>query len=372
MMQALNGPSCTYASSSHAQVLDASIDEISPPSLTLWPPAGWGWVYLDSVLLEQRCIDCCFRMPHPPFLPTLLGHPRPKHTRFSDSSDDEEGGGEMGEGGEDGEEAENEDVGGVEEDEEQECGEQEQEGRRNGEGEGEGEDEGEEGGGEHEEEVSKLKWEEHRKAEPIELGGECEEWRGGTGHGEVPEDEAASYDCGRQSTLVRGEGRDLGGERGGARSDVVRRGGEGRLDACQRAAVSRLVLGGGVLMLHGPPGTGKTSVLVSTLLSLSSLPGRVLVCAPSNRGVQEVLTRLLPHLPRGELAYVADGEMVHGECADVLLSAIPERWREVEEGEGDGGRAIALAEARRRLPSKRKALLSELILEASSSGGQVG
>ena len=50
----------------------------------------------------------------------------------------------------------------------------------------------------------------------------------------------------------------------------------------------------GVALLHGPPGTGKTSTLVgaiSALLLCSPAP-RVLVCAPSNAAVDELVLRL--------------------------------------------------------------------------------
>jgi hypothetical protein len=44
-----------------------------------------------------------------------------------------------------------------------------------------------------------------------------------------------------------------------------------------------------------PSGTGKTTTLVAYLLALCAArgTGRVLVCAPSNRGVQEVCERFL-------------------------------------------------------------------------------
>ena len=50
-----------------------------------------------------------------------------------------------------------------------------------------------------------------------------------------------------------------------------------------------------IILLQGPPGTGKTTTLVQVLRVLTSRPevARLLVCAPSNRGVQELLERLL-------------------------------------------------------------------------------
>jgi DNA polymerase III delta prime subunit len=50
-----------------------------------------------------------------------------------------------------------------------------------------------------------------------------------------------------------------------------------------------------LVLLQGPPGTGKTTTLVQVLRAIMARPecARVLVCAPSNRGVQEVLERFL-------------------------------------------------------------------------------
>ena len=73
------------------------------------------------------------------------------------------------------------------------------------------------------------------------------------------------------------------------------------LNACQRKVVRALGASqnGAVIpdlvLLQGPPGTGKTTTLVQVLRAIMARPecARVLVCAPSNRGVQEVLERFL-------------------------------------------------------------------------------
>ena len=83
------------------------------------------------------------------------------------------------------------------------------------------------------------------------------------------------------------------------------------LNASQRRVVeaagtssSEIVRSGELTLLQGPPGTGKTTTLVHALRALmrGSECDRVLVCAPSNRGVQEVLERVLGALGQRGLA----------------------------------------------------------------------
>ena len=76
------------------------------------------------------------------------------------------------------------------------------------------------------------------------------------------------------------------------------------LNASQALALDRALdtsaCADSLTLLQGPPGTGKTTVLVQLLLELTLSPsadrGRVLVCAPSNKAVQEVLSRFLSAL----------------------------------------------------------------------------
>ena len=119
-----------------------------------------------------------------------------------------------------------------------------------------------------------------------------------------------------------------------------------------------------VTLLQGPPGTGKTTTLVHLLLAMVATRrrcrtlGRLLVCAPSNRGVQELLDRLLLALPppRGaasrrhggssgaseggdasrlddgltadDIVLIGDADKVPADapCASVLVYWLVERW----------------------------------------------
>ncbi|KAL1518726.1 hypothetical protein AB1Y20_003013 [Prymnesium parvum] len=243
------------------EVLDAALDGAGEGALRTWPPMWWEARGVESVLLEQRCIDCCLRRPAPPFLragdaapplplPLPPLPPPPPLLRLA-----------------------------------------------------------------------------------------------------VPP--AAS-----------------------ARPDGALRPWEASLDASQREAVWRLAsdeaAGGGVQLLHGPPGTGKTTVLVALLVALAErrAEGRVLVCAPSNRAVQEVLERFVEalgerrrgeareggegeeeggggrraHASEDDVCYVGDGEKVEeaGVCSRVFACRLPAAW---------GAQLRRLAAAARRRPA---------------------
>ena len=65
------------------------------------------------------------------------------------------------------------------------------------------------------------------------------------------------------------------------------------LNEAQRAAVNFALAAKDLAILHGPPGTGKTTTVVELIRRSVRRGQRVLVCAPSNLGVDNVLEKLL-------------------------------------------------------------------------------
>lgn len=65
------------------------------------------------------------------------------------------------------------------------------------------------------------------------------------------------------------------------------------LDDSQREAVSHALAADGLAVIHGPPGTGKTTTVVELIRQTIRRGERVLACAPSNLAVDNILERLL-------------------------------------------------------------------------------
>jgi hypothetical protein len=68
---------------------------------------------------------------------------------------------------------------------------------------------------------------------------------------------------------------------------------DSNLDDSQREAISHALSARDVAIIHGPPGTGKTTALVELIWQAVQRGGKVLACAPSNLGVDNLFERLL-------------------------------------------------------------------------------
>ena len=65
------------------------------------------------------------------------------------------------------------------------------------------------------------------------------------------------------------------------------------LNASQNSAIQRVVEAGEVAIIHGPPGTGKTTTLVEAIIETLQRETQVLVCAPSNAAVDWISEQLM-------------------------------------------------------------------------------
>ena len=73
------------------------------------------------------------------------------------------------------------------------------------------------------------------------------------------------------------------------------------LNPAQQLAVAHALAAQDVAIIHGPPGTGKTTAVVELIRQAVQRGERVLACAPSNLAVDNIFERLLgaPELANG-------------------------------------------------------------------------
>jgi ATP-dependent RNA/DNA helicase IGHMBP2 len=67
------------------------------------------------------------------------------------------------------------------------------------------------------------------------------------------------------------------------------------LNESQQQAVSAIVQNEDVIIVHGPPGTGKTTTLVEAIIQIVRVGGKVAVAAPSNTAVDNIAKGLIRH-----------------------------------------------------------------------------
>src|SRR6185295_10806436 len=65
------------------------------------------------------------------------------------------------------------------------------------------------------------------------------------------------------------------------------------LNESQRSAVAAIIANEDILIVHGPPGTGKTTTLVEAIVQLVKAGEKVLVSAPSNTAVDNIAKGLI-------------------------------------------------------------------------------
>ncbi len=112
-----------------------------------------------------------------------------------------------------------------------------------------------------------------------------------------------------------------------------------RLNPPQQDAVRFAMTARDLAILHGPPGTGKTTTVVEVIAQTVRNGGRVLACAPSNTAVDNLLERLIAVVPSvvrvGHPARVFEtlrehtlDELVQNDPSTAVVKDI---WREVDD-----------------------------------------
>lgn len=97
------------------------------------------------------------------------------------------------------------------------------------------------------------------------------------------------------------------------------------LNASQDTAIKKCLTSRDVALIHGPPGTGKTTTVVELILQAVDLhKSKILACAPSNIAVDNIIERV--HASNPNLRIVRIGhparllESVQHLCLDALVA----------------------------------------------------
>ncbi|MFZ4543286.1 MAG: AAA domain-containing protein [Saprospiraceae bacterium] len=100
-----------------------------------------------------------------------------------------------------------------------------------------------------------------------------------------------------------------------------------QLNVAQNEAIAEILAAHDVAIIHGPPGTGKTTTLVQAIKELNAREGAVLVCAPSNSAVDLLTDRLsaagLNVVRVGNISRVDEDLLRH--TVDYIMAHHPER-----------------------------------------------
>jgi superfamily I DNA and/or RNA helicase len=95
------------------------------------------------------------------------------------------------------------------------------------------------------------------------------------------------------------------------------------LNPSQQEAVRFALSAEDLAIIHGPPGTGKTTTVVELILQLVQRGKRVLACAPSNTAVDNLLERLVTQ--RAEVVRIGHPARVAKDLRDYTLDALIEQ-----------------------------------------------
>ncbi|NXE98238.1 SMBP2 protein, partial [Menura novaehollandiae] len=155
------------------------------------------------------------------------------------------------------------------------------------------------------------------------------------------------------------------------------------LDASQREAVSFSLAQRELAIIHGPPGTGKTTTLVEIVLQAVQQGLKVLCCAPSNVAVDNLVERLagsraqllrLGHparLLQPIQQHSLDAVLARGDNARIVADIrkdIDQAWAKTKKAQDKGERSHFLGEIktlRKELKEREEAAMAAALSQAS-------
>uniref|UniRef100_A0A8D2MBY5 DNA-binding protein SMUBP-2 n=1 Tax=Zonotrichia albicollis TaxID=44394 RepID=A0A8D2MBY5_ZONAL len=157
----------------------------------------------------------------------------------------------------------------------------------------------------------------------------------------------------------------------------------GSLDESQKEAVFFSLAQRELAIIHGPPGTGKTTTLVEIILQAVQQGLKVLCCAPSNVAVDNLVERLAGRGPRllrlGHPArllqpiqqHCLDAVLARGDGARIVAdirSDIDHAWAKTKKAQDKGERSHFLGEIktlRKELKEREEAAMAAALSQAS-------
>ncbi|NWZ74603.1 SMBP2 protein, partial [Acrocephalus arundinaceus] len=155
------------------------------------------------------------------------------------------------------------------------------------------------------------------------------------------------------------------------------------LDESQREAVSFSLAQRELAIIHGPPGTGKTTTLVEIILQAVQQGLKVLCCAPSNVAVDNLVERLAGHRARllrlGHPArllqpiqqHSLDAVLARGDNAHIVADIrrdMDQAWAKTKKAQDKGEQSHLLGEIktlRKELKEREEAAMTAALSQAS-------
>jgi len=145
------------------------------------------------------------------------------------------------------------------------------------------------------------------------------------------------------------------------------------LNHSQQEAVQRAVCSPELFLIHGPPGTGKTTTLVEIILQLINKGKKILATADSNTAVDNLLERVIKH--NIETVRIGHPVRIKRELLEVSLDSKVENHPDYKKVKKIDNKIQALKEKQedylKPIPQRRRGLTDEEILRYAQEGKKV-